>query len=204
MSRIYLVRHGRTALNAAGVLRGRLDPSLDEVGRREAERVAAFIWATRDRVAAVVSSPLIRAVETARVIGERAAREIEVDPRLIDRDYGQWAGRSRDEVEAQWGTVAAAPGVEAEARLRARARAAFDAAADRAAGDTAVVMVAHDIVNRVLLADLDPTLGPPDAVPQPTGCCSLIEQVAAHWLVAAVGVVSSAPIAPNNDVSSGL
>ena len=40
---IYLVRHGQTPLNAAGVLRGWLDPSLDEVGRQQARRLGAAL-----------------------------------------------------------------------------------------------------------------------------------------------------------------
>ena len=40
---LYLVRHGRTAANAAGLLLGRLDPELDEVGRWQAARLGAAL-----------------------------------------------------------------------------------------------------------------------------------------------------------------
>ncbi|MFI5100881.1 MAG: histidine phosphatase family protein [Actinomycetes bacterium] len=40
---VYLVRHERTALNAAGVLRGRLDPDLDATGRVETERLGGLL-----------------------------------------------------------------------------------------------------------------------------------------------------------------
>ena len=40
MATVYLVRHGRTALNAAGALRGHIDASFDRLGRKEAEHLA--------------------------------------------------------------------------------------------------------------------------------------------------------------------
>lgn len=198
MALVYLARHGRTALNAAGALRGRLDPPLDDVGRQEAERLAELVLASRGPVAAVVSSPLRRATETARVVAELTGRKVDVDPGLIDRDYGEWAGRSRAEVVARWGTLDAAPGVEDAAQLRARARSALDAAAARGGDEGAVVVVAHDVVNRLLLVDIDPALGPPEALPQATGCCNVLERRGDLWLVAAVGVVS-----PGEDGGTG-
>lgn len=192
MTRLYLVRHGRTVLNAAGALRGRLDPPLDDVGRREAEHVAAFVAGSPGPVVAVVSSPLRRATETAGAIAARVGRAVDVDPDLVDRDYGEWAGRSREEVAARWGSLDAAPGVEDLARVQARARRALDAAGARGGDQTAVVVVAHDVVNRVLLADLDPSLGPPEALRQPTGCCNVLECVEGRWSIAVVGIVPGA------------
>ncbi|MCA1842214.1 MAG: histidine phosphatase family protein, partial [Actinobacteria bacterium] len=61
---LYLVRHGQTALNAAGVLRGRLDPPLDEVGRAQAETLGQLFATVVIEI--VVTSPLAGARETAR------------------------------------------------------------------------------------------------------------------------------------------
>lgn len=77
---LYIVRHGRTAENAAGQLLGRHDPDLDDVGRAQARAVAEWIGPV-DRV---VSSPLVRAVETAAAFGPVA----EIDERWIELDYG--------------------------------------------------------------------------------------------------------------------
>jgi hypothetical protein len=63
---VYLVRHGRTALNAGGLLRGRSDPALDEVGCGEAAALGGLL---RDvELAGVVTSPLLRARQTAEAI----------------------------------------------------------------------------------------------------------------------------------------
>lgn len=83
---LYLVRHGRTAHNAAGLLLGRTDVALDDLGRRQAEalgRVGPLRAATR-----VVSSPLGRAVETAAAIGP----PVSVDERWTEIDYGIFEG----------------------------------------------------------------------------------------------------------------
>jgi broad specificity phosphatase PhoE len=56
---VYLVRHGRTALNTAGVLRGQFDVSLDEHGEREVQRVGGRF--RRTAIKHVACSPLMRA-----------------------------------------------------------------------------------------------------------------------------------------------
>ena len=86
---IILVRHGRTALNAAGMLVGRLDPPLDDVGERQAAAIGDALKGGVDRV---ISSPLLRARQTAA----RIAADIEVDNRWIEVDYGQYDGVTRD------------------------------------------------------------------------------------------------------------
>ena len=67
MATVMLVRHGRTAANAAGILVGRAaGVPLDDVGRAQAERTAQRLGAIR--LAAIVSSPLERCRETASIV----------------------------------------------------------------------------------------------------------------------------------------
>ena len=169
---VYLARHGRTALNAAGALRGHIDVPLDEVGRRQARRLGVVLGAKNP--SRVVASPLQRAVETARPVASAAGLEVTLDERLTDRGYGQWAGVSAEAVVAQWGSLDDAPGVEPVADVRDRALQALTEIVGRATG-AAVVVVAHDAVNRIVLATLDPALGAPDDVPQGTGCFNTLE-----------------------------
>ena len=107
---IYLARHGETPLNAAGLLRGRLDPPLTAKGQTQAEALADALQG--EDIHLIITSPLQRAVATARPLAERIGVTVEIDQRFNDRDYGVWAGISRDEVEARWGSVDNAPGVE--------------------------------------------------------------------------------------------
>ncbi|HEY6532812.1 MAG TPA: histidine phosphatase family protein [Acidimicrobiales bacterium] len=81
---LIVVRHGRTEHNATGRLLGRLDPPLDELGRRQAKALADAVGPV-DRV---ISSPLLRTRETAEGFGA----EVEIDERWIELDYGELDG----------------------------------------------------------------------------------------------------------------
>jgi broad specificity phosphatase PhoE len=183
--RIFLVRHGRTSLNAAGVLRGRLDPELDLTGVAEATAVADAIG--HSGLALLVSSPLRRAVDTAAHIGARAGIGVETDERLIDRDYGVWAGKPKSDLIARWGSLDAAPDVESSAEVLARALDAFHDVARRTEAGAAA-LVTHDAVLQLLLPALDPRLEPVDPLPQETGCFNVIEKSGDFWFAASVNV----------------
>lgn len=182
---IYLARHGQTELNAAGALRGHLDPPLDAVGQQEAKSLAKALATFRP--ALVVSSPLRRAVETARRIAEECGLDAEVDDQLIDRDYGEWAGRPLEDVVREFGSVDMAPGVEPREAVTARALVALDAIADRA--EDGAVIVAHDAVNRLLISALDPVrFGIVEQIPQRTACFNLLQRIDGTWRIARVDV----------------
>jgi broad specificity phosphatase PhoE len=183
---VHLLRHGRTALNAEGLLRGRLDPSLDEVGVAEAEALARAFEGRA--VGALVSSPLSRARQTAEPIAEACNVGMSLDEGLADRDYGPWAGRAPAELRQLFGSVDAAPGVETMASVAARAIDAVIAAARRAAPRCAVV-VSHEAVNRLVLTSLIPELGDWRSLPQPTGCWNQIQRSEGRWHARVVGAL---------------
>ncbi len=81
---LIIVRHGRTAANAAALLQGRADHPLDELGERQAAAVARELVGA-DRV---IASPLLRARQTATAIGP----PVEIDDRWIELDYGGLEG----------------------------------------------------------------------------------------------------------------
>jgi broad specificity phosphatase PhoE len=182
--RVILARHGRTALNAQGRLRGLSDPPLDEVGIAEVGRLAEVLAPKHPM--AVICSPLQRAVATAQAIGAASGVPVTVDARLNDRDYGPMTGRVREEVEREYGSVDLAPGVEPVTALTARARHAFfELVADFGPGP--LVMVSHDAFNRALLSQLDPVLSD---VRQRTACWNQLTQVDGVWRVEAYDLVA--------------
>jgi broad specificity phosphatase PhoE len=187
---IYLARHGQTPLNEAGVLRGLADPALDETGRRQAERLGAVLGSRG--LAAVMSSPLLRARQTASPVAERADLEVTVDECLLDRDYGPWTGVSQESVVERWGSVDRAPGVEPRLAVRDRAVRGLDGTARRHLGDT-VVVVSHDAVNREVLAAFDASLGDPDTIPQGNGCFNTLEWRDGRWVVLGVNELPAEP-----------
>jgi broad specificity phosphatase PhoE len=87
---LFVVRHGRTTLNAEGRFRGRLDPPLDEQGRQEAEAVGRRLLISPP--VRVFTSPLRRARETADRIALVCDAPRSTDDHLIDLDYGAWSG----------------------------------------------------------------------------------------------------------------
>jgi broad specificity phosphatase PhoE len=187
---VYLARHGQTPLNESGVLRGLADPPLDQTGRDQAQRLGAALgpkglWA-------VISSPLLRARQTARPVAERAGLEVVTDQCLVDRDYGQWTGISRDAVVAQWGAVDRAPGVEPRSAVAGRAVNGLSGIARRCAGG-AVTVVSHDAVNRQVLVALDAGLGDPDTIPQDNGCFNTLLWNGDRWAVLSVNELPDGP-----------
>jgi broad specificity phosphatase PhoE len=88
---LILARHGRTAANAQGLLQGRMDLPLDEVGREQARKIAVALAS----VDIVISSPLRRAVETAEALG----KPIEIDDRWIEMDFGDLDGQRRQDID---------------------------------------------------------------------------------------------------------
>ena len=139
---LVVVRHGRTAHNASGLLLGRIDPPLDEVGREQAAALAASVGPV-DRV---ISSPLLRTQETAAAFG----CAVELDERWIELDYGEYDGAPLSsvppEVWAEWRSDVdfTPPGGESLRQLGHRVRAALDdLAADGAAGERTTVIVTH-------------------------------------------------------------
>jgi len=91
---LIIVRHGRTAANAQGLLLGRGDPPLDDEGRAQATALGRVLQPDR-----VVSSPLRRARETAAALGLEV--EVEVDERWIELDYGDMEGTPTAEVPVE-------------------------------------------------------------------------------------------------------
>ncbi|MBR1780904.1 MAG: histidine phosphatase family protein [Oscillospiraceae bacterium] len=85
---IYLIRHGKTELNRANVLQGRSNYPLNEEGIQQAEQAAELLREIPFDY--VFSSPLIRAIQTAEIVAP--GREIVIDERLIEMDYGPYEG----------------------------------------------------------------------------------------------------------------
>ena len=92
---IYLVRHGETAANRARLALGRADPPLTERGNEQADALARAL--ADSGVEKIFSSPLLRARETAAAIAGALHRDVDVDDRLVEMDYGEWDERSFSE-----------------------------------------------------------------------------------------------------------
>ncbi len=131
-------------------------------------------------LAAVVTSPLRRARQTAAAIVHATGAPLSLDDRLIDRDYGAWAGNSAADVARRFGTIDAAPGVEPTDTFTVRVVAAVVAATDQWPG-LAVALIAHDAVNRHAIAALVTGAPPAGEIVQRTGCWNRLVRHPAGW-----------------------
>src|SRR5262245_50858139 len=97
---VIIVRHGETEWNIAGVRQGHLDSRLTARGIAQAKALAARLG--RERFAALYSSDLGRAVQTAREISIVTGHEVVTDARLRERHLGIFQGLSGDEIDERY------------------------------------------------------------------------------------------------------
>jgi broad specificity phosphatase PhoE len=96
---VYLARHGQTAYNLEGRFQGHLPVPLDATGRTQAAELAERAAEHEFRV--LWCSPLLRARETADIVGARIGLQPLEDTRLMETDAGNWTNRSFAEVRAE-------------------------------------------------------------------------------------------------------
>jgi probable phosphoglycerate mutase len=96
MTRLLLARHGETDWNSERRWQGHADRPLNDTGREQAAELADSLSATP--VAAIYSSDLARARETAEIVGARLGLPVVLDPGLREVDVGEWSGMRHDDI----------------------------------------------------------------------------------------------------------
>jgi uncharacterized phosphatase len=145
------IRHGQTDWNRDDKLQGSSDIPLNGLGRQQARDAAALLadggWQL------VVSSPLLRARETAEIIAGELGIELGPSyPSFVERDYGPLEGTSSSETMARW-PDRNYPGAESLSSVVARGLAGLASVSDDF-GDRNVVIVCHGTIIRYTLAAL--------------------------------------------------
>ncbi len=156
-TRIIAIRHGETAWNVDTRIQGQLDIPLNETGRWQAQRLALAL--AGEPIAAVYSSDLLRARDTALSVADAVGQPVVTDEGLRERGFGEFQGRTYAEIEALWPEEAlrwrkrdpdfAPPGGESLLALRERVTRTTHALAARHPGEQ-IVMVGHGGVMDVL------------------------------------------------------
>ncbi len=95
-TRLLLLRHGQTELSAQRRYSGRGNPALTDVGRQQAAAASRYL-AQRGGIAAVFSSPLQRAHDTAATAAKALGLDVTVEDDLIETDFGAWEGLTFNE-----------------------------------------------------------------------------------------------------------
>ncbi len=163
LTRVLCIRHGETDWNAAGRWQGHAPVPLNAAGRAQSQALGNYLARNGWPLAAIYSSDLPRAMQTAQAIADALGLTVHPDARLREIDLGEWQGLTREEVLAWDGERYAAhqadrdhvptPNGETHLALRARVLAAFDEITARHAGQT-VALVTHGGTLGVLLVSL--------------------------------------------------
>jgi len=161
ITQITLMRHGETTWNAARRFQGHADSPLNDTGREQARRAADFLKPAR--VQSIIASDLMRAHDTATIVGDVLGLPVNLDRRLREIDVGDWQGKTYEEIErgeqiAHWQMAFNSidfrfPGGESHAELSQRAAAALKDIAKQRPGQHTLV-VAHGGTIRLALVGL--------------------------------------------------
>lgn len=161
--KILLCRHGQTDSNKAQRSQGHADIPLNDTGRKQAEAIAVAL--RQEQITAIYSSPLQRAIDTAKPLADVTGLEIINDPDLIEMDQGELEGLTGPEMLAKhpeflavWrsgdpGSVPI-PGGESLLQVQQRMRRALARVIDAAHGD-AVAVFSHNLAIRTYLCAVE-------------------------------------------------
>ena len=156
---LLLIRHGQTSWNVEHRLPGQIPGvELNETGRQQAARLADAL--TVIPISAIISSPLERAYETARIIAHQYKLDIQFEPDLMDTELGHWTGQSYDELsksDAAWKAFVKDPtvgpdDVETFPHVQERAVAAIERWRELDSIGAYPAFVAHADVVKLLIA----------------------------------------------------
>lgn len=146
---IHCIRHGESAYNAEGRIQGQTDVPLSPLGSRQSLAIAAAFEG--QGIDAIYSSPLARALDTARAVADVLSLPVETDERLMEINIGVFQGVLACELQQRFPAEAArwrshdpdfrVTGGESRRMLMQRGEAAFRDI--RASGKSNVVVVSH-------------------------------------------------------------
>ncbi|MCX5800882.1 MAG: histidine phosphatase family protein [Candidatus Eisenbacteria bacterium] len=164
----FVVRHGESTDNESGDrYSGITESTVTENGLRQAESVGRFLQP--EGIQKIFSSPMKRAVATARMIQSLTGGQLVIDQRLREIDYGEWEGLTRKEVFARWpesysrykeDPVTNTPlAGESPVRVLERVQEFWQEMQHSPSmlGISKIVVVTHNTVTRILLAHLSGT-----------------------------------------------
>jgi phosphoserine phosphatase len=165
---IILVRHGQTQSNITRNQMGRSSEDLDPEGMIQAQKISARLADLP--IAAIYSSPLQRALSTAREIARPHNMDLKVLDDLTEIDFGEWQGLFVNEIEEQWPDLwhqwiidpsqMTVPGGESFAHIAERVARAFKTVINENP-DSWSLIVAHEIVLKMVVIQV---LGAPQSI----------------------------------------
>lgn len=142
---ILLLRHGLTDANARGVIQGHQPTPLNSLGFQQAQCLARRLAQRRPPLELLVSSDLLRAAQTAKIVGEACRLPVRYDMAWRERYFGEWEGTTaaqREIWKAASGDVHP-PGAESADAFASRIHHALTALPSRHPDFTLIGVVTH-------------------------------------------------------------
>ena len=170
MKELYFIRHAESEANSLRILASRLPFRLTEAGRDDAGRIAGELKKIVPRLDRIISSPLLRARETAEAFTEVYKIPMETDERISEQNLGPYSGKSYDEVKnepgyemetlSRWDWVPGGAGGDGESYAMVAQRVEdFLESMDTSKGHPEnILVITHAVVFRLLRAVLENTL----------------------------------------------
>lgn len=156
LTRILAVRHGETAWNKDTRIQGHTDIGLNETGRWQASRLADAL--ADESIAAFYASDLMRAYDTANAVAQRHGQQVSALPALRERCFGEFEGRTWDELREQFPDASEAwrkrvpdfapPGGESLLQVRDRVVSTLMDLASRHPGEQILVVVHGGVLDQ--------------------------------------------------------
>lgn len=176
-----LLRHGQTDWNIDFRLQGITDTQLNETGIAQAHSVGKHLIGTVWD--AILSSPLARAHETARIVCEEAGFNPPIISNLLlERSFGEAEGLTHDEWRANYPDPHSVPGAETLDELADRSWALLDSLAQDYAGKR-VLAVSHGALIRKLIGLASDGEFPREGERISNACLSVLRHDGTHWRV---------------------
>lgn len=146
--KLYLARHGESTSNISNLVCGHSDVELTEQGIRQAEELARDI--EKIRIDKIISSPLVRADMTAKIIANHNKIPHYVDERLLEFDFGTYEGRKVDDTDfLEFRNQLSHKMPEGESILEAAQR-IYNLLDQIKADEKIVLLVCHNAISRVI------------------------------------------------------
>ena len=156
MIELLVLRHGQSQADLEDRHEGRADFPLTDLGREQARRAGAWLasrYSGGRSVDRIIASTLIRAAETAEIVGRALAKTVEPDPALMEFNNGELAGMLHADANARFGPMFGGrtelapyerfPGGETMVEMRARAEHFLSKLLDETSAGQRVLLVSH-------------------------------------------------------------
>ncbi len=150
MDHFYFVRHGQTVWNVENKICGATDIELTEHGHEQAVETGRKILEMGLRADLILTSPLVRASETARHISEITGIPVQVEPRLIEQNFGRYESTPRNGAEFQEAKKLMASRYGTGESMLHLAQRIYNLLDEIKAGDKEYILVAHNGIARIV------------------------------------------------------